>query len=141
MLQWGENRSGFTAGAGGWVQCSAHSLEGAVCRDHAQYPVFALDTSEVAVGFLVFCILFPLCPSSCIHALISISYSFFVSCCSWRLLSRYKHCSKGSQPVSLPLLKTFRPQSHHFLQSSLTNGRPHSLFLSQTNQGQILVPS
>ena len=33
MLQWGENRSGFTAGAGGWVQCSAHSLEGAVCRE------------------------------------------------------------------------------------------------------------
>ena len=104
-------------------------------------PCFSLGTSEVAVGFLVFHILFPLCPSSCIHALISISYSFFVSCCSWRCLSRYKHCSKGSQPVSLPLLKTFHPQSHHLLQSSLTNVRPHSLFLSQTNQGQILVPS
>ena len=33
---------------------SAHSLGGAGCRDHAQHPAFALDTSEVAVGFLVF---------------------------------------------------------------------------------------
>ena len=33
---------------------SAHPLGGAVCRGHEQYPAFAPDSSEVAVGFLVF---------------------------------------------------------------------------------------
>lgn len=44
FLQWGESRSGFTAGAGGRVQCSAHYLEGAVCRDYEQYSAFAPGT-------------------------------------------------------------------------------------------------
>ena len=38
----------------GWLRWSAHLLGGAVCRNYVQYPDFALDTSEVAVGFLVF---------------------------------------------------------------------------------------
>lgn len=33
-------------------------LGGAVCQDHAQYPAFALSTSEVAVGLWPFGILF-----------------------------------------------------------------------------------
>ena len=37
-----------------WFKWSAHSLGAAVCRDHAQYPAFSPDTSEVAVECLVF---------------------------------------------------------------------------------------
>lgn len=91
------------------------------------------------LDFWSFCILFINCPERlCMQLFLVPCYFLF---CWRRGLSRYKHCSKGSQPVSLPLLKTFHPQSHHLLQSSLSNVRPHSLFLSQTNQGQILVPS
>ena len=52
-----------TTGAGPWVgqearlRWSAPALGGAVCRDHAQCPVFAPGTSEMAVGSWPFCIL------------------------------------------------------------------------------------
>ena len=36
----------------GWHGFSAHPLGGAVCRDHAKCPAFALDTSEVAAEVL-----------------------------------------------------------------------------------------
>ena len=32
-------------------------LDGAVCRDHAKYPIFAPGTLEVAIGLWPFCIL------------------------------------------------------------------------------------
>ena len=38
----------------GWLGWSAHPLGDAVCRDHVPHPAFAPDTSEVAVGLLVF---------------------------------------------------------------------------------------
>ena len=49
-------RIGARPGVGpeGWPGWSAHPLGGAVCRGHAQSPAFAPDTSEVAVGFLLF---------------------------------------------------------------------------------------
>lgn len=42
----------------GWLRWSGCPLDGAVCRDHAQDPVFAPDTSKVAVecfGLFVSC--------------------------------------------------------------------------------------
>ena len=51
-----------------------------VCRDHAQDPVSFPDTSEVAVGFLVFCILlFIICPNCACTLVFLVPYSFFVS--------------------------------------------------------------
>ena len=41
----------------GRLRWSAHPRGGAVCRDHAQYPAFALSTSEMAVCLWLFCIL------------------------------------------------------------------------------------
>ena len=41
-------------GLEGWLRCSAHPLGGVVCRGHAQYPAFAPDHSEVAVGLFGF---------------------------------------------------------------------------------------
>ena len=38
----------------GWLRWSAHPLSGAVCKVHGQYPAFAPETSELAVGFLLF---------------------------------------------------------------------------------------
>ena len=38
-------------GQEGWF---AHPFGGAMCRDRAQYPAFAPDTSKVAAGFVVF---------------------------------------------------------------------------------------
>lgn len=35
----------------GWLRWSACPLDGAVCRDHAQDPVFAPNTSKVAVDY------------------------------------------------------------------------------------------
>ena len=82
----------------GWLEWSPHPLGGAVGSDHVQYPDFTPDTSEVAVGFLVFCILFIICPNCACMQLFLVPYSFF--CCSRRLLSRCRHCSKGSQVLS-----------------------------------------
>ena len=42
-------------GVEGWLRGSAHPFGGVECRGHAQYPVFAPGSAEVAVGvFLVF---------------------------------------------------------------------------------------
>ena len=40
----------------GWPRESAHHLGIAMCRDHMQFPAFAPDTSEVAVGLHPVCI-------------------------------------------------------------------------------------
>lgn len=51
-------RGDWWVGPEGWLRWSAHSLGGAVGRDHAQYP--ALGTSEVAVGLWSYSFLFAL---------------------------------------------------------------------------------
>ena len=53
-LRWGEGGEDPGVVLGGWLRQSTHPFDGVVCRDHAPYPAFAPDTSEVAVGFLVF---------------------------------------------------------------------------------------
>ena len=85
-------------GLQGCLRRSAHHFGGAECRGHAQCPVFAPSSSEVAVGFLgSFCILLPrIRPNGTCTQLFLVPVSFFVFCCSRRRLSRCKHCSKGS---------------------------------------------
>ena len=81
-----------------WLRWSAHPFGGVECRGHVQYPAFAPDSSEVAVGFFwSLCILSIICPNSACMQLFLIHYSFFVVCCLRRHLSRCQHCSKGSQ--------------------------------------------
>ena len=38
----------------GWLGWRAHPFGGGVCKGHAQYPIFASGSSEVAIGLLVF---------------------------------------------------------------------------------------
>lgn len=53
--EWGADFSdGVRVGLEQWLRRSAHPLGGAGCRDHAQSPAFAPDTSEGAVGFWPF---------------------------------------------------------------------------------------
>ena len=53
-------------------------LDGAVCRDHAKYPIFAPGTLEVAIGLWPFCILlFIICCNSGMYTVI-FSPCFFV---------------------------------------------------------------
>ena len=69
-----------------------------VCRGHARYPGFALGSSKVAVGFLVFLYLFVhnFAPAACMQ-LFLVCCGFFVFCCSRRCVSGCKPYSKGSQ--------------------------------------------
>ena len=85
---------------GEWPGC-LFPLGGAVCRDPDQHPAFAPGCSEIAFGFGLFvsCCYFPNC--TCMQLLLA-RYNFFVFWCLIWLLSRYTHCSKLSQPVSLP---------------------------------------
>ena len=91
----------------GWLKWSPHPLGGAVGSDHVQYPDFTPDTSEVAVGFLVFCILFIICPNCACMQLFLASYSFFIFCCLRRHLSRCRHCSKGSHVPACLILTCY----------------------------------
>ena len=78
-------------GLEGRLGCSAHPSCGAECRGHAQYPAFAPGSSRVAVGFFGL-------------------FSFCVFCCSGRGVSRYKHCSRGSQVPACVTQTEVRPQ-------------------------------
>ena len=73
-------------------------LGAAICRDHVWYPVFAPGTSEVTVGVLAFLYLVAHNLSHCsgMQSFL-VPFSFFVSCCLRRFLSRCKQCTKGSQ--------------------------------------------
>ena len=58
---------------------SAHTLCGAVCRDHAQYPTLAPGTSEETVGFWPFCVLlFIICPTCACMQLFLVPSTLFV---------------------------------------------------------------
>lgn len=80
-----------------WLWWSAHPFGGALRRDHAQSPVFAAHTSEVAGGFLVSLYLaVPNLPQ--LHPqLFLVLFSFFVFQRGRRGSSRCKNCSKGFQ--------------------------------------------
>ena len=69
-----------------------------MCRGHAQYSAFALGSSKVAVGFLVFLylVVHNFAPAACLQ-LFLVCYHFFVFCCSRRCVSGCKPYSKGSQ--------------------------------------------
>ena len=56
--------------------------------------------------FWSLCIFCPeFCPNCACSQLFLVPYSFFIFCCSWRGVSRCKHCSKGSQaPGCLTLI-------------------------------------
>lgn len=56
------------AGPEGWLQLSTHPFDGAVCRNHAQYPAFPPDPSELAVVVLVFlCLVVHNLPQLCMY--------------------------------------------------------------------------
>ena len=71
---------------------------GAVCRGHARYPGFALGSSKVAVGFLVFLylIVHNFAPIARMQ-LFLVCCRFFVFFCSRKCVSGCKSYSKGSQ--------------------------------------------
>ena len=81
----------------GWLRWFAHPLRGAVCRDHMQYSGLAPGTSEVAAALGPFCIIVHNLPQLPMHGVIFSLLKRLCICCSRRRLSRYKHCSKGSQ--------------------------------------------
>lgn len=67
------------AGAGGWVRCSAHSLEGAVCRDHAQYPVLLWIPQKWQLGFWSFISCSHFAPAAAfMHLFPSLIVSFYL---------------------------------------------------------------
>ena len=70
---------------GGWLWWSAHPFGGGVGRVHVQYPAFAPSTSEMAVGFWLFCILLFIICANCLCMIILVPYSFLVFC-YWRRL-------------------------------------------------------
>ena len=83
--------------AEGWLRWFAHPLGGVVCRGHTQYLAFAADSSKVAFFwsfYVLLSIIFSYC--TCIK-LVLVPYTFFVFCWLRKHLSRYKHCSQGSQ--------------------------------------------
>ena len=65
-------------GPEGWLRWFAHPFGGGVCKGHGQHPAFAPSSSEVAAGFLVFCILpFIICPScACTEFFSPLSFLF-----------------------------------------------------------------
>ena len=109
---WWEAR-GFLNGLRGWaswwvgqeaqLRWSVHRTGGAVCRSHTQYPDFAPDTLEMAVGLWSFCI--------CTRVQVFlVPYSFFVFCCLRKYLCRCKHSSKESQVPAQPKQDNFMTQ-------------------------------
>lgn len=98
-------RVGLGPGVGpeGWHMWLLYPL-GAVCRGHAQSPAFAPSFSELASDFFLSFSIFLsiICPSCPGTQLFLVRYSFFAFCCWRRCLSRYQHCSRGSQPFSGP---------------------------------------
>ena len=80
-----------------WWYCvpgSGQRGEGGVFNTMLLLPTF----QKWQLGFCCFCILFIICPNCECMQLFLVPYSFF--CCSRRLLSRCRHCSKGSQVLS-----------------------------------------
>ena len=116
----------------GWVQgsrikgrlsWSAYPLVGAVCRVCAQFPAFVPDSLEVVVGFLVFlCLVHNLPQLPMREVIFLVPYGFFVFCCWRRLLSRCKHCSKGSQ-VSRPSLSQICRPDYMFMLGIVLNNK------------------
>ena len=98
FLMLGEGRGVPRVGLEGWLRSFANPLGGDVRSGHVQYPAFAPGSSKVAVGFgfpfsglffLIFCPEFV--PAAHATQLFLVPYSFFVSCCPRRGVSRCKH--------------------------------------------------
>ena len=103
-LAWGQERVrglGWRDGLGSFAHCSGdidYRRAYAVPCFYCQHPVFAPGSSKAAVGlFLVFLYLLVQDLPQLQHALLFlVPHSFFVFCCSWRCVSSFKQCSKGS---------------------------------------------
>ena len=103
-LAWGQERVGglgWRDGLGSFAHCSGdidYRRAYAVPCFYCQHPVFAPGSSKAAVGlFLVFLYLLVQDLPQLQHALLFlVPHSFFVFCCSWRCVSSFKRCSKGS---------------------------------------------
>ena len=80
-LKLGEGGVGPGVRPEGGLGYSTHPLGGAVCRGHARDPAFVPGSSEVAVGFWSFCILFIICRNCTCTQFLLVPYSFFVSVC------------------------------------------------------------
>ena len=97
---------------------SAHPLGGAVCRDHAQYPVFAPGTSETAVGLWPLCILlFVIAPTAHVCSYFSLLIVSLYSVAGGDVCPGASTLVKGprSQPISLPAASTPFPLCFSFL--------------------------
>ena len=98
------------------------------------YPIFASDSSKVAVGFFYLFVSSGsrICPNRAGTQLLLVSYTFFAFCC-WRGgVSRYKHCSTEKKgPLShlfwgllpIPTLFTFNGSLN--LWCALLYGNPY----------------
>lgn len=128
---WG--RVGVCPGVGleGWLTWSAHlSLCGVACSGAGtilyicfQHSIFALGSSEMAVGFFFPFLSFwsGICPNGTCTQLFLVPYSFCVFCCSRRAVSRYKHFSAAAVS-QFPGLSHFDHHVPYFLSQCLIEG-------------------
>lgn len=86
-------------------------LGGAVCRGHGQLslkPLFllqALQKWQLDFGVSFYLLGPEFAPTTACMHLFLVPYGFFIFCCSWRGVSRCKHCStvaKGPNPQPVP---------------------------------------
>ena len=89
-----------------------------VCAQSFAFP----DSLEVVVECLVFlCLVHNLLQPPMQAVIFLVPYGFFVFCCWRRLLSRCRHCSKGSQVSRPSLSQICRPDYMFVLGIGLNN--------------------
>ena len=119
-LKWVEGGGRSLGEVGGVIWWSAPLFDGAVCRDHVHYSVFALSTSEVAVDFYIlfvsYCSQYIICSKGACVQLVFFPYSISIYCL-W-VLVQVQAFSEGSQvpgpsfqvPAYLSFLSDYQPQ-------------------------------
>ena len=106
FLTWGESRGMSRGQARGVIYMVCQPLKWWCVQGTCiilffcfRHPVFVPGSSKVAVGFfgLFVSLGSRICPNcSCTYSFL-VPYTFFVFCCWRRVVSRWKHCGKGSQ--------------------------------------------
>ena len=110
-LIWGDG-SGQRGGLGGLPTPLV-----VLCAGSCTGSCFCSDTSIVAIGFVIFCVLlFIICPNCTVVYLFLVPSNFFVFCCLERCLSRCRRCSKRSQ---VPGPSPSQTEGTHGLQEEL----------------------
>ena len=98
-----EGRAGSRGRARGVAYVVALPL-GCCVQGTCAVPCFCSQLFRTSIRFFLSFSIFLsiICPSCPGMQLFLVRYSFFAFCCWRRCLSRYQHCSRGSQPFSGP---------------------------------------